>query len=93
MKNSNFTFSYTVTNYKIFDLDLNQLADLLLEEDNDTNWLMMQLGDNLTFYLYKLGLPDDAELSDQLEDYIYNSVYDKLENILNEKLKNNSFDN
>ena len=90
--NKSFSFSYQVVETKSLEIDLEKLADLLIEgnEGNNTNisLLVEHFGDNIDFYLYKLGLPEGVEIDEYYYDYLYDSVYDDLETILEEKLQN-----
>ena len=90
--NKSFYFSYQVGETRSLEIDLEKLADLLIESNKgnntDVSLLVEHFGDNINFYLYKLGLPEGVEIDEYYYDYLYDSVYDDLETILKEKLQN-----
>lgn len=90
--NKSFSFYYQVLETRSLEIDLEKLADLLIESDEENNTdvslLVEHFGDNSDFYLYKLGLPEGVEIDEYDYDYLYDSVYDDLETILKEKLHN-----
>lgn len=92
MKTSNkiIDFDYQVTLDKVLEVDLNELADFLidsLEDDLKVDEILDYFGDNVEYCLHHLGLPDDVELYDYDEDHFYDQVYDDLFDIIEERLK------
>lgn len=90
--NNSFIFNYQVVETRSFEIDLEKLADLLIKDNRNNNidisLIIENFGDNIDFYLYKLGLPEEIEIDEYDCDYLYESVYDNLETILKEKLQN-----
>lgn len=90
--NKSFSFDYQVPETRSLEIDLEKLANLLIESDEanntDVSLLVKHFGDNIDFYLYKLGLPEGVEIDEYDYDYLYDSVYDDLETIFKEKLQN-----
>lgn len=90
--NKSFSFNYQIVETRSLNIDLEKLADLLIEEDGnsntDTPLIIEHFGDNIDFYLCKLGLPKEVEIDEYDYDYLYDSVYDDLETIISEKLQN-----
>lgn len=88
--NKFFSFDYQVPETRSFEIDLEKLADLLIESDEENNTdvslLVEHFGDNIDFYLYKLGFPEGVEIDEYDYDCLYDSVYDDLKTILKEKL-------
>lgn len=88
--NKSFLFNYQVVETRSLNIDLEKLADLIIEDDGDNNTevtlLIEHFGDNIDFYLFKLGLPEEVEIDEYDYDYLYDSVYEDLETILREKL-------
>lgn len=90
--NKSFLFNYQIVETRSLNIDLEKLADLLIEDDEDNNTdislLIEHFGDNIDFYLCKLGPPEEVEIDEYDYEYLYDSVYDDLETILSEKLQN-----
>lgn len=92
MEHKTFKFEYSIVQYKDFEVDIEQLADLLIRDfvkdgkDLVVEDLIYNFDDNMDYYLRELGFPKDSELDDYNYDYIYNGIYDDLEAILYEKV-------
>ena len=92
MEHKTFKFEYSIVQYKDFEIDIEQLADLLIrdfvKDDKDlvVEDLIDSFDDNMNYYLRELGFPEDSELDDYNYDYIYDGIYDDLEAILYEKV-------
>ena len=90
--NKSFSFSYQVVETKSLEIDLEKLADLLIKDNRNSNidisLIIEHFSDNIDFYLYKLGLPEEVEIDEYDYDCLYDGVYDDLETILEEKLQN-----
>lgn len=92
MEHKTFKFEYSIVQYKDFEIDIEQLADLLIRDfvkdgkDLVVEDLIYSFDDNMDYYLRELGFPKDSELDDYNYDYIYNGIYDDLEAILYEKV-------
>lgn len=86
-----FYFEYQIPVYKTFRVDIEKLANLLIEAcstgDYDTDLILEHFGDNVEFYLNKLGFPNDIEIEDYYIDYIYDGIYDDLLEALESKLQ------
>lgn len=52
-----FIFNYQVIEDKEFEIDIEKLADILINEciEHDVNWLDVEFGDNVQYYLNQLG--------------------------------------
>lgn len=84
-----FNFEYQVTAYKTFEIDIEKLADLLIEIHNANNWslradlIMDYFGDNVELCLRKLGLPKDVTFEYQdlypMEDSLLEALKEKLQ--------------
>lgn len=88
--NEFFTFNYPVVKYNSFTIDLNELADLLIanysESESDIEGIKIYFGDNIEYYLNKLGFPKEATTDEDFDDYIWNSIIEDLDYILSKKL-------
>lgn len=91
--NNSFIFNYQITETRPFKVNLEDLATILIEDnvvkgkiEPPIPAIIKDFGDNIDFYLYKFGLPEGVEIDEY--DYLYDSVYDDLETILEEKLQN-----
>lgn len=86
-----FDFEYQIPVYKTFQVDIEKLANLLIEACNDGDYdaylILEHFGDNVEFYLNKLGFPDDIEIEDYDIDRVYDGIYDDLLEALESKLQ------
>lgn len=94
--NNSFIFNYQIVETKSFEVNLEDLATTLIEyhvakdaiELPPIDTMIEDFGDNIGFYLMRLGFPEEAEIDEYDYDYFYNSIYDDLSTILQEKLYN-----
>lgn len=93
--NNSFVFNYQVVDTKSFKINLEELAIILIEDnvikdkiEPPIDAIIEDFGDNIDFYLRQLGFPEEAEIDEYDYDYLYNSIYDDLSAILQEKLHN-----
>lgn len=84
-----FNLEYQIPVYKTFQIDIEKLANLLIEIHNAHNWsleaelIMDYFGDNVELCLKKLGLPEEVELEhssvDFIDDYLLEALKEKLQ--------------
>lgn len=93
--NNSFIFNYQVVETKSFNVKLEELATILIEDNvvkgkpsPSVDAIIEDFGDNIDFYLRQLGFPEEVGIEEYDYDYLYNSIYDDLSAILHEKLHN-----
>lgn len=93
--NNSFTFNYQVAEIRSFKVNLEDLATILIEDnvvkgkiEPPIENIIEDFGDNIDFYLMRLGFPEGVEVDEYDYEYLYDSVYDDLSAILREKLHN-----
>lgn len=75
-----------------FNIDFVALADYLIEDcpeevkSVNIDGMLEHFGDNIDFYLMKLGFPSEA--LEGLDDYIYDQIYDNIYGDLSTTLDN-----
>lgn len=87
--NKLFTFNYLVYEVKSLEINLEELANLILQDLGklkwDTNLALKHFCYNMRSFLVKLGLSENTELGKYDLDYLYESIQEDLANILEEK--------
>lgn len=93
--NNSFIFDYQVIETKSFQVNLEDLATILIEDnvikgkiEPPIEYIIEDFGDNIDFYLRQLGFTEEAVIDEYDYNYLYNSIYDDLSAILQEKLHN-----
>lgn len=93
--NNSFIFNYQITETRPFKVNLEDLATILIEDnvvkgeiEPPIPAIIEDFGDNIDFYLMRLGFPEEVEVDEYDYEYLYDSVYDDLSAILQEKLHN-----
>lgn len=93
--NNSFIFNYQITETRPFKVNLEDLATILIEDnvvkgeiEPPIPAIIDNFGDNINFYLMRLGFPEGVEVDEYDYEDLYDSVYDDLSAILQEKLHN-----
>ena len=93
--NNSFIFNYQITETRPFKVNLEDLATILIEDnvvkgeiEPPIPAIIDNFGDNIDFYLMRLGFPEGVEVDEHDYEDLYDSVYDDLSAILQEKLHN-----
>ena len=93
--NNSFIFNYQITETRPFKVNLEDLATILIEDnvvkgeiEPPIPVIIENFGDNIYFYLMRLGFPEGVEVDEYDYEHLYDSVYDDLSAILQEKLHN-----
>ena len=93
--NNSFIFNYQITETRSFKVNLEDLATILIEDnvvkgeiEPPIPAIIDNFGDNIDFYLMRLGFPEGVEVDEDDYEDLYDSVYDDLSAILQEKLHN-----
>lgn len=85
-----YTFTYPVIITKSVEIDLEELAESIIEDTNssDPDQAMNYFGDNMEYFLRELGFLDDIEFCefDDTLDNLFDEIYDDLLEIITEKI-------